>query len=158
MLPAGLKAREVRGWRAEKRKPVAPHPLPDTAGASRRAMSGDFIDAGPRCRPLPRWGSSLRDLADERGDSQRLVWTLRSSASSWQGLIMDPGGAPAPPGCRLHVKPARRRRTSPRITTPREAPLADEVGSRIEEVWSAGISWAQPSHSPMNSHRISRQR
>jgi hypothetical protein len=30
----------MRGWRAEKRKPMVPGPLPDTAGASRRANRG----------------------------------------------------------------------------------------------------------------------
>jgi hypothetical protein len=34
--------------------------------------------------------------------------TNKSSASSWRGLVVDPGGAPAPPECRLNVKPARR--------------------------------------------------
>lgn len=32
-----------------------------------------------------------------RSDRRRLAWALRSSASSWQGLLVDPGGAPAPP-------------------------------------------------------------
>jgi len=35
---------------------------------------------------------------------------LRSSANSWQGLIVVPGGAPAPPECRLCM-PARTHRT-----------------------------------------------
>src|SRR3990172_1554210 len=44
-------------------------------------------------------GVPLSASTDKRGDSRRLVWTLRSSASSWQGFIVSPGGAPAPPEC-----------------------------------------------------------
>ena len=37
------------------------------------------------------------------------------SASSWQGTVVSPGGAPAPPGCGGYVSsPARRRRIPPR--------------------------------------------
>src|SRR6476660_5581625 len=43
------------------------------------------------------------------------VWHRhRSSASSWQGLLVDPGGAPAPPGCPA-ANQTRRRRTPSRL-------------------------------------------
>ena len=54
------------------------------AGASRRASRGRLVGAGPRF-PFPE---------------ERIDLRLRSSASSWQELIVVPGGAPAPPECR----------------------------------------------------------
>ena len=99
-------ASHARGWRAEKRKPMAR--ALRHAGASRRAMSGD-CGTGPRF-PV-RESRSSRPKAGSA--------TPKSSASSWQGLLVVPGGAPMPPECRLCMS-ARGRRTSSRLTTPHE--------------------------------------
>ena len=73
--------RMTGGWRAEKRKPVAPHPLPDAAGASRRASLG------------------VSSNGSAPGLAFRMPGFPSRSASSWQGLIVVPGGAPMPPEC-----------------------------------------------------------
>src|SRR3990172_444188 len=51
---------------------------------------------------------------------QRLIAPIQMSASSWQGLVVAPEGAPAPPECDP-AKIARRRRTPSRFTTPRDS-------------------------------------
>ena len=49
------------------------------------------------------------------------------SASSWQGILVSPGGAPAPPGSLgVRSSPARGRRSSLRSMTPHEASLTSE--------------------------------
>ena len=57
--------------------------FPETAGASRRAIRGVLFGVGPRFRPVRRASKAPTE----------------PSASSWQGLLVVPGGAPAPPGC-----------------------------------------------------------
>jgi hypothetical protein len=63
------------------------------------------------------------------------------SASSWQGLVVVPGGAPLPPECLTCVaKPAG---AAPRPASPfasRSALQVDEVTETLREVWMAGIS------------------
>ncbi len=73
-----------RGWRAEKRKPVGS--CLRHAGASRRATRGDLQHRAPL------------SVAGRSAAGQ--------SASSWQGLIVVPGGAPMPPECRIAIRPA----------------------------------------------------
>ena len=68
------------GWRAEKRKAIMVR-VRRRAGASRRAIAAFVRVTGPRFR--------LRSTAKQRS-------CLRSSASSWQGTIVSPGGAPVP--------------------------------------------------------------
>jgi hypothetical protein len=72
----------------------------------------------PACDPHAVSGPSpfLRMKRIGRSDHRCLAWTSRSSASSWRGLIVDPGGAPAPPGCRACE-------LGPRV--PRPVPLHD---------------------------------
>jgi hypothetical protein len=101
-----------RGWRAEKRKPmVSVFLLGNTAGASRRATRAHF-------RALPRFALLERKAHRSRSRStchlrrlsvpgpasveccaqcQRPVAHIQASASSWQDLLLGPGGAPGPP-------------------------------------------------------------
>jgi hypothetical protein len=62
-----------------------PHPLPDAAGASRRASGGSFPASGPAFQLGHRAQVGRRPVAQKP----------KSSASSWQGLLVVPGGAPA---------------------------------------------------------------
>src|SRR6185437_17172940 len=77
--------------------------LPYSAGPRFRCRileprSFGFSSDGPRREATPQ---SLLDRA-----------TRPPSASSWQGTVVSPGGAPAPPGCGGYVSsPARGRRT-----------------------------------------------
>ena len=72
------------------------------------ALRGRLCGSGPRfrracpaavlfCPSASRF--SAPKAQDERGDGRRLAWTARSSASSWQGLVLGPSGAPLPPEC-----------------------------------------------------------
>jgi hypothetical protein len=61
-----------------------------------------------------------------------------SSASSWQGLVVVPGGAPCRPGAIL-AKIARGRRTPSRLTNAsRNALQLDEVMRSVREVLDDG--------------------
>jgi len=68
--------RKARGRRAQRRNRNGRTLLP-RCGASRRAVTASLTASGPRFR---------RSLA-----------RLASSASSWRGVLVPPGGAPAPP-------------------------------------------------------------
>ena len=69
--------------------------------ATYRRAGPAFRRECPACDPFSRLGSnSPRPSAVERlSIAGVLTWTSRSSASSWQGLVVDPGGAPPPPEC-----------------------------------------------------------
>ena len=98
---------DMGGWRAERRNPMASAYPRAAAGASRRANRGGY-DTGPRF------------IAQVQS-------RLRSSARFRRGLLVAPGGTPAPPGCLVATRPAG---TAPRpaIKTPLErAPQKDEV-------------------------------
>ena len=58
-----------------------------------------------------------------RSDRRRLAWALRSSASSWQGFLVSPGGAPPPPGCPVCETDPAGRRTHPASRRLMIAPL-----------------------------------
>jgi hypothetical protein len=95
------------GGAPKSANPMAPHPLPDTAGASRRATCGDLADGRAALSlgtPLETRGDgspSFRSQSRRAQIGQRpIAQQIKSSASSWRGLIVDPGGAPAPPECR----------------------------------------------------------
>ena len=78
------------GWRAEKRKILMARALRH-AGALRRANRGGF-GTGPCFRPVRRAANAPTD----------------PSASSWQGLLVAPEGAPLPPECLVARGPRRR--------------------------------------------------
>jgi len=65
------------------------------------------------------------------------------SASSWQGLLVVPGGAPAPPGCLVERQPDPQ---APHLVPPHERlmmrPSSGRGGRSVGEVWMAGISHA----------------
>ncbi len=90
-----------RGWRAEKRNLVAR--ALRHAGASRRAISRSLVGTGPRF-PLP-------------------AMAVRSARSSWQGLLVVPGGAPMPPECRCCVHEPAGAAPRPASRTPHDAPF-----------------------------------
>ena len=90
-------------------------------------ICGDLSDRqAPLSPKVPRERSSHRfqplsiPALEERlgrSDRRRLAWALRSSASSWQGFLVSPGGAPPPPECpACETRPAGRRTPSRRAT------------------------------------------
>jgi len=89
------------------------------AGVAQVEMACFFITA---TRTRVRGLLLSPDYSAYRAALSPKVTKLRSSASSWQGPVVVPGGAPAPPECRLCM-PARGHRTSSRLTTPRETTL-----------------------------------
>jgi len=116
----GIPLIEMRGWRAEKRKPMVSAILADHGDASRRASHGVFSATGRAFR-MPGFPSR--------------------SASSWQGLIVVPGGAPMPPECLTCVaKPAGAAPRPASSFASRSALQVDEVMGSLREVWTAGIS------------------
>src|SRR5665648_305525 len=119
--PRGMARREAQSF-------WCPHPLPNAAGASRRANRG-VSGVGPRFNP----GLSVRDL----------------TASSWRGLLVVPGGAPMPPECLVAKRPAGAA-PRPAITTPREnAPSSGRGGDMIRQVLGAGIKfWGEEKSAP----------
>jgi len=102
--------------------------------------AGPFLDAArlsPHSRlsaRRPGHACAVRDFvwrrshpgAGPRFASMRLELRM-ASASSWQGSVVTPGGAPSPPGCKL-AKLARGRRTSLHShDASRERPSVSEV-------------------------------
>jgi hypothetical protein len=135
------------GWRAEKRKSMVPRSF----AGPRRAPLGAPVAVIWRRRPRFRRKCPARDRhavsgsLSVRGDRRRLAWTLRSSASSWQGLLVDPGVARfAAPSAGLRAGP-QGHRTPPRLhDASRERPSVDEVMRSVREAREAGISlWAK---------------
>jgi len=97
------------GWRAEKRKILMARALRH-AGAFRRANHGG-CGTGPCFRPVRRAANAPTD----------------PSASSWQGLLVVPEGAPLPPEC-LVATDTQAPHLRPALKTPLErAPQLDEV-------------------------------
>jgi hypothetical protein len=101
------------------------------AGASRRASCGRFQHRAP--------------LSSKRPDRTP---PPVASASSWQGLLVVPGGAPMPPGCRSCEDQPAGHRTSSRFTTPHDAPLNGRGGCSVMELWRAGITSIKIQSSP----------
>jgi len=111
-------------------------PVSGRAGTFRRAMAA--VDTAPgrafRCRRESDASSGPKSLATFRNDA------AGRSASSWQGLIVVPGGAPAPPEC-LIANQTRERRASSRLTERlAKRPLSGRDGGSISEFWGAGIT------------------
>ena len=76
---------DMRGWRAEKRKPMV------SCLAARGRLSARQLRRFPESGPAFRLGH--RAQIGRRPVAQK----PKSSASSWQGLLVVPGGAPMPP-------------------------------------------------------------
>src|SRR3954454_10101203 len=74
--------------------------------------------------PLPKRSRALQA-------GRRPVAQTHTSASSWQGLVMDPGGAPAPPECLARDARPAGRRTPSRNTTPHDAPFKGRGGVSV---------------------------
>ena len=95
-----------------------------TYGVASVAGRGGRLAARQLRAILPTTGPRFRALTAAAGRTGRLAG---SSASSWQGLVVDPGGARRRPSARL-ASQARGTPHPPRLTTPRETPLQkDEV-------------------------------
>ena len=72
----------------------------------------------------------------------RLPAMAGRSASSWQGLLVVPGGAPMPPECLVATRPAG---AAPRPASRRLmiAPLSGRGGCIVSEIPRAGIMWGK---------------
>ena len=96
--------------------------VPCGTRAPRGAPIADVSGNGPCFRPVRRASNAPTD----------------PSASSWQGLLVAPEGAPMPPECLVATRPAG---AAPRPASRRLmiAPLSGRGGCIISEVWEAGI-------------------
>ncbi len=93
-----LPARHMRSLKRASRSLSARRSVGTPSACS---FCGDLANTGPRFR--------LDIALKARGRSRN----IRSSASSWQGLVVVPGGAPVPPECPCRVhEPAGRRTPS----------------------------------------------
>ena len=108
------------GWRAEKRKSL--WLVPCGTRAPRGAPITAFSGTGPCFRPVRRASHAPTE----------------PSASSWQGLLVVPEGAPLPPECLVATRPAG---AAPRPASRRLmiAPLSGRGGCSISEVWRRGL-------------------
>jgi hypothetical protein len=86
------------GWRAERRKPMVSAILADHGGRLAARQLQRLFGTGPRF-PVPAMAGR--------------------SSSSWQGLVVVPGGAPLPPECLVATRPAGAA-PRPAIKTPLE--------------------------------------
>ena len=98
---------DMRGWRAEKRKPMV------SCLAARGRLSARQQQRFPESGPAFRFGHCAQV-------GQRPIAPVQMSASSWQGLLMVPGGAPMPPECLVATRPAGAA-PHPAFATPRES-------------------------------------
>src|SRR5947209_19023560 len=123
------------------------------AGSRRRAAR--FADAG--CSLL---FISFRDRATVSAPFQgRASATAKdrtsTSASSWRGIIVSPGGAPTPPGRRL-TRPTRRRRAGVEASPP-SAP--GPLGPHLRPAHPAcSINTASPVDAPRRARRVKDKR
>jgi hypothetical protein len=79
------------------------------------SFCGDLANTGPRFLSGRSRQSRGPERASAQGGRRPVAQTPKSSASSWRGLVVVPGGAPAPPECRLCVSRPAGRRTSSRL-------------------------------------------
>jgi hypothetical protein len=115
--------RELEGrWRAKKRKTYGVRIRCRTRRAPLGAPQAAISSTGPRF-PLPAMAGQ--------------------SASSWQGLIVVPGGAPMPPECGCCVIRPRAPRPVPLLQRLAKAPFVGRGGASVSEVRSAGIKRGQ---------------
>jgi hypothetical protein len=109
----------------------------------RRAPLGAPISASPRPvrhrASLSVAGISLASSGPTRRTTFRDDAAGRS-ASSWQGLVVVPGGAPVPPECLTCVAKPAGAAPRPAIKTPLErAPQVDEVVRSVSEMCAPRI-------------------
>jgi hypothetical protein len=150
---AGLEpARGGGGGAPKSANPMVPRSLPIAAGASRRARSGDLATRGPRFRL-----GAERPVAEERTAATRLWRRIslgasilrssrakpgsakyKSSASSWQGFLVSPGGAPLPPECRLYAAGPQGAAPHPASRRLAMAPLAGRGGAKCRGAAEGG--------------------
>ena len=89
----------------------------------------------------------------------RLVWTLRSSASSWQDLLVGPGGAPAPPECLACVTRPAGAAPRPAIKTPLERAPQRTRCCELNRAWQGGDKFHKTNlSSPGSTGRSSKPR
>jgi hypothetical protein len=126
LLAGGQPARH-EGWRAEKRKPMV-----SAIGGSRRAPLG-----APDAASLLLRRAALFGFPGSRSNRPP------SSASSWQGLIMVPGGAPPPPECSCCVHEPAGAAPRPAYATPRESAPQRTRWAEFNAGWRRGDSFVR---------------
>ncbi len=89
---------KARGMARRKTLTVMARALAKARGASRRANSGDLTTPGRAFAwdYAPAGAGHAALLRSSRPEADSAI--NKSSASSWQGLLVVPGGAPTPPG------------------------------------------------------------
>jgi hypothetical protein len=147
----GFPSQSKRGGRsADRRWWGTPHPWPASrSGRSRVRPRSPANDAGRRASRRSTAALVRRRAALSTGGGWVFAQAPRPSASSWQGAVVPPGGAPTPPECVVcettpaGAAPAEARdfppapatdgdrpvlrpllSVRPASTTPREAPLS----------------------------------
>src|SRR4029078_4701658 len=137
------------GWRAEKRKILMARALRH-AGAFRRANKRSSSEAiahqKKRDRSLPKRACSFASVFRHwallsSGPSRKRIAPTEPSASSWQGLLVAPEGAPMPPECLVATRPAG---AAPRPASRRlmKRPLEGRGGWIVSEVRQSGVMGA----------------
>ena len=114
-------------------------------GAPKSAKSLWLVPCGTRAPSgAPITAVAATGPAFVRSVAHRIAPT-DPSASSWQGLLVAPEGAPMPPECLVATRPAG---AAPRPASRRlmNTPLAGRGGCIISEVWEAGIMRGQLPH------------
>jgi hypothetical protein len=104
-------ARQKGGWRAEKRKSYG------SCLAARGRLSARQSRTSPATGPR----FPVRESRSSRPKAGSAI--PKSSASSWQGLLVVPGGVPMPPECSCCVHEPAGAAPRPASRTPRDAPF-----------------------------------
>src|SRR5665648_159403 len=134
------------GGGAERRKSLwCPYPLPDTAGASRRANKRSRCEAVAHKRTRHACAKRMRFAASYRRRTPLQSRTVcpGSNCQLLAGTPNGPGGS-SDAARVLHCDEARRRRTPSRNhDASRERPFSGRGGDMIRQVRRAGIRWAQ---------------
>jgi len=134
--PKRLAASQREGWKGVARRKaqtygVAALAEPRGRLSARHMRSSSEAVAHAICSVCSAPGPAFGDGCTRKG--------RRSSASSWQGLLMVPGGAPMPPECRLCVRQPAGAAPRPGSRRLMNAPLNERGGSSVSEVGEAGI-------------------
>jgi hypothetical protein len=115
------------GWRAEKRKSYSSASVAGCGGRLSARQSRRFRHRAP-----------LSGFTGGRSNAPP------SSASSWQGLVVVPGGAPAPPECRSCEIDPQAPHLFPPTRASRQRPSSGRGACKISANWRAGISSLLP--------------